>query len=206
MTEIIIENAGLRYNRDWIFRGINYHFVSGKHYAVTGTNGSGKSTFLQALCGALDIKEGKRTWKQQEDVIAAEKYFRYFAIAAPYLDLVEEFSAAEFLTFHSQFKKMISGVSVSDILEIVQLGAAENKQIRYFSSGMKQRLKLAQAIFSDVDVLFLDEPCTNLDAEGYALYQRLIKDYCHERLLIVASNDTKEYGFCSEIININQYK
>ena len=78
--------------------------------------------------------------------------------------------------------------------------------MRYYSSGMKQRVRLAQALFSDTPVVLLDEPCTNLDVEGIVLYRELIRDYTAGRLLIVSSNDLQEYDFCEERINIMQYK
>lgn len=84
--------------------------------------------------------------------------------------------------------------------------AAADKQIRFYSSGMKQRMKLAQAIFSDVPILLLDEPCTNLDAVGYALYHQLIENYCSEKLVIVCSNDIQEFDFCTEKLDIMNYK
>jgi ABC-type multidrug transport system ATPase subunit len=71
---------------------------------------------------------------------------------------------------------------------------------------MKQRVKLAQAFFSDTPVLFLDEPCTNLDVAGVELYHRLVSQYCGNRLVIVSSNDEVEYDFCSERINVMEYK
>jgi ABC-type multidrug transport system ATPase subunit len=91
-------------------------------------------------------------------------------------------------------------------LEEVGLTNATHKQIRYYSSGMKQRLKLAQAFFSKTEVLLLDEPCTNLDANGIKLYESLIEKYSQNRLVIVSSNDLNEYEFCSERISIEDYK
>ena len=93
-------------------------------------------------------------------------YFRLLSIAAPYLETIEEMTANEFFSFHQQFKPLMSGMTVSQILERVGLKDAADKQIRYYSSGMKQRLKLAQAFFSDTPVLLLDEPTTNLDGRG----------------------------------------
>jgi ABC-type multidrug transport system ATPase subunit len=115
-------------------------------------------------------------------------------------------TALEFLAFHESFKCLMPGIAPDTVLEIIGLTTAANKQIRYFSSGMKQRIKLAQAIFSDVPVLFLDEPCTNLDETGYALYQSLIQDYASHKLIIVSSNDKAEYHFCEEVIDIKNYK
>jgi len=57
-----------------------------------------------------------------------------------------------------------------------------------------------------VPVILLDEPCTNLDAEGITLYQKLINDYCKDRLVLVSSNDEVEFGFCEEKLSIMDYK
>ena len=138
--------------------------------------------------------------------LAIENLFQYVSFCAPYLEVVEEMTVKEFLEFHSGFKPFLSTVSINEIISIVGLEKATNKQIRNYSSGMKQRVKLAQCIFSDVPVVLLDEPCTNLDAEGIALYQRLINDYCTNRTVIVSSNDEVEFGFCRERVSIMDWK
>jgi ABC-type multidrug transport system ATPase subunit len=143
---------------------------------------------------------------RKQGKVEAEDLYRSMAIAAPYLELIEELSVTELLTFHQQFKPFLPQVSIGDIIHIVGLEKAAQKQIRYYSSGMKQRVKLAQAIFSDVPLLLLDEPCTNLDAEGIQLYQQLINDYCQDRLVVVSSNDLAEYGFCNLQVKILDYK
>ena len=134
----------------------------------------------------------------------AEQHYQHIAIAAPYLELIEEMTANELLHFHASFKPL--SVSKKEALQIVGLEKAADKQIRYYSSGMKQRLKMAQAFFSNTPVLLLDEPTTNLDAEGIALYQQLISHYTAEKLVIISSNDTQEYSFCDEVLSITQYK
>jgi ABC-type multidrug transport system ATPase subunit len=204
--QITLADAGKRFNRDWIFKSLNYTFLPGNAYAVIGNNGSGKSTLLQTISGATELSTGQCTWSKSTTKISTENVFRYMAIAAPSLELVEEMTAMEFLHFHSVFKPFVAGRTIKEILELVQLPQAANKQIRYFSSGMKQRIKLAQAIFSDVPVLLLDEPCTNLDRSGYDLYHQLIQDFCKEKLVIVSSNDEEEYFFCTQKIDIRDYK
>jgi ABC-type multidrug transport system ATPase subunit len=139
-------------------------------------------------------------------VIAPDHAFKYISIAAPYLELIEEMTATEFLNFHRKFKPLLIGSTVQKVISIVGLENAAHKQIRYYSSGMKQRIKLAQAIFSNTPVVLLDEPCTNLDTDGIRLYQRLINEYCKQRLVIVSSNDMQEYSFCEETISILDYK
>jgi ABC-type multidrug transport system ATPase subunit len=211
---ITLIDAGKRFNHDWIFRHLHYQFHTGQSYAITGPNGSGKSTLLQAIAGAIDISEGKAEFRNDNSaailssasLIPPEQIYKYISLSAPYLELVEEMTVTEFLQFHRNFKPMLPGHSIPEIISRVGLKTASGKQIRYYSSGMKQRVKLAQSIFSDTPAVLLDEPCTNLDGEGAALYRQLIREYCSERLLIVSSNDRQEYDFCGESINIMEYK
>ena len=204
---ISLSDAGKRFNRDWIFRHFNYHFISGNSYAIVGPNGSGKSTLLQVISGAVGLSEGSVVSRESSAVSpAVENVYQYISIAAPYLEVIEEMTVIEFLEFHQNFKPLLPDLSIKEIISVVGLESAAQKQIRYYSSGMKQRVKLAQAIFSDVPVILLDEPCTNLDLTGIALYQQLIETYCKDRLVIVSSNDEAEYGFCKERINMMEYK
>lgn len=201
---INLNKAGKRFNRDWIFRNFNFSFESTTKYAITGPNGSGKSTLLQVIAGSMNLTEGDIQFSDQSSTIPVEDTYKHVSIVAPYLEIIEEMTAKEFLQFHSVFKKM--ALSVDEILQIVGLEKTQGKQLRNFSSGMKQRIKLAQAIFSDTKILLLDEPCTNLDTSGYELYHRLINEYCDQKLVIVSSNDTNEYSFCDQHINIMDYK
>ena len=203
---IICYKAGKRFNRDWIFRNADLTFLPGRSYAITGSNGSGKSTLLQTLAGSMEVSEGKIEWRVKNTSIDASNIFRFLTISAPYVEVIEEMSAAEFLQFHQQFKPLIRNISISEILKLVGLEKAAKRQIRYYSSGMKQRVKLAQAIFSDAPLLLLDEPCTNLDVAGYELYHKLLKDYAKNKTIIVSSNDVNEFSFCEEVINIMDYK
>ena len=203
--KIILTNAGKRFSREWIFRKLDYEFDTGKWYAITGPNGSGKSTLLQILSASMLLNEGQAEWINGQSV-DSDAVHLHISFAAPYLELIEEMTAKEFLDFHSRFKMFIRGFSVQEILNMAALDHAADKQIRYFSSGMKQRLKLAQAIFSDVPVVLLDEPCTNLDANGFDLYYKWVNEFCKGRLLIISSNDVAEYKFCEGQLRIQDFK
>jgi ABC-type multidrug transport system ATPase subunit len=220
---ISLSDAGKRFNRDWIFRHFNYTFEAGNSYAIIGPNGSGKSTLLQVLSGSMMVSEGNVQYSvgplgpvnsQQSTVssqgsggqLTTENIYQYVSICAPYLETVEEMTVKEFLEFHHGFKPFLSGISIDQIISTIGLDKAVHKQIRYYSSGMKQRVKMAQCIYSDTPIVLLDEPCTNLDLEGIELYHRLINDHCKDRLVIVSSNDEVEYRFCREKINIMDYK
>ncbi len=203
---ISLDQIGKRFNYDWIFRRFSFTFSGTGHYAILGPNGSGKSTLLQIVSGHHHHSEGNIQYRFNEQVLPQDQFFQHCAIVAPYMELVEEFSLAECFDFHLHFKTFLSGYKPQEIARIVGLEKAWNKQVRYFSSGMKQRAKLALAVFSDVPVLLLDEPCTNLDAAGTGVYQQLIREYCSNRMVIVSSNDEAEYGFCKERILITDYK
>jgi ABC-type multidrug transport system ATPase subunit len=204
--QISLSETGKRFNRDWIFRKFSYQFNAGNSYAITGPNGSGKSTLLQVIGGAIATSEGAASYMINEKQIDPDDVFRYLSFAAPYQELIEEMTLVEFLEFHRKFKPLLSGYSVNEVIQKVQLTNAAGKQIRYYSSGMKQRAKLAQAFFSDTSIILLDEPCTNLDADGIALYSSLIDELSGNRIVIVSSNDLQEYGFCKNRIDMNSLK
>jgi ABC-type multidrug transport system ATPase subunit len=204
--KIELAGAGRRYNHDWIFRKTNLTFYSGQAYALTGPNGSGKSTLLGVIGGLLHPSEGKVSYSINDKAIDPENIFRHIALAAPYLDVVEEYTVTEFLDFHQKFKPFRTGHTTASILDRIGLKEAANKQIRNYSSGMKQRVKLAQAFYSDTPVLLLDEPTSNLDAAGAQLYNELIAEETDGRLVIVCSNDAKEYEFCNTVLSVTDYK
>ncbi|MEJ7609904.1 MAG: ABC transporter ATP-binding protein [Ferruginibacter sp.] len=205
--KISLQNAGKRFNREWVFRRLDYTFLPGRSYAITGPNGSGKSTLLQIIGGGVMHSEGTIAYGNDDNTqnnIVGENAYRQISFAAPYLELIEEMTANEFLAFHARFKQFQK--PFSEMLSVVGLSKAGDKQIRYFSSGMKQRLKLAQAFFSNTSVLLLDEPLTNLDEEGISVYKKLWDEHAAGRLVIVSSNDTQEYERCGEVISIYDYK
>jgi ABC-type multidrug transport system ATPase subunit len=234
--KIILSDAGKRFNRDWIFRHFTYTFEQGGSYAITGANGSGKSTLLQVLSGSMHFNEGSLRYEVDSSAssrisqsfgfaqdksemspstslrmsekleIPHEKIYQHVSICAPYLEVVEEMTLKEFLDFHHGFKPFLPTINTGSIITRLGLEKAADKQIRYYSSGMKQRVKLAQCIFSDTVLVLLDEPCTNLDTAGIELYHELVSEYCGNRLVIVSSNDKVEYNFCKEVISIGDYK
>jgi len=199
--QIILHNVGKRFNRDWIFRHVHLNFEPSKRYAIIGTNGSGKSTLLQILAGAIQPIEGTISWMKND--LAADA-IDITAIAAPYLELIEELNALELLDFHRKFKTLNG--SNEQILTSVGLANAAEKMIVNYSSGMKQRLKLALVFFSNAPVLLFDEPFTNLDRDGIAIFQQLMDKLPSEKTVIISSNVEEEYAGCTELIRIADYK
>lgn len=201
--KILVNKAGKRFNREWIFRNRDLEFTSPHHYAITGHNGSGKSTLVQCIAGALHLSEGTIEFEQDGKKVAPEQVFKHISICAPYLEVIEDMTVVEFLNYHSSFKPFQTGWNTENIIEEIGLTKAANKRIRNYSSGMKQRVKLAQAFFSATPVILLDEPTTNLDKQGIALYHHLIKTLCNNRLVLICSNDAVEYESCSTIVSMS---
>lgn len=204
--QISLQNIGRRFNREWIFRGINYTFNSSGSYAILGPNGSGKSTLLQVLNGSLAPSTGDLNFSKDDVVIEPENVFNYLSFAAPYLELIEEFTLNEMIDFHFKFKFYKPGIDKTVLTDLLNLQGSENKTIRYFSSGMKQRLKLALAFCADTPMLMLDEPTSNLDTQGVEWYLNLVEKYSADRLTIICSNQEHEYSFCKEHLTITDYK
>ncbi|MEJ7779184.1 MAG: ABC transporter ATP-binding protein [Daejeonella sp.] len=204
--KIILEQTGRRFNREWIFRNVNCVFDSGRSYAILGANGSGKSTLLKVISGSLSSSEGKVSYFRDDRAVDIERVFRDLSIAAPYLELIEEFSLSEHIDFHFQFKNYRDGYNKRSMISLLGLQHSEHKAIKNFSSGMKQRVKLALAFCSDTQVLLLDEPTSNLDWQGVQWYLSLVEEFSSERLVIVCSNQEHEYGFCEERLDVEDYK
>lgn len=203
---IVIKGAGKRYNFEWILRDINITLSSPNAYAILGPNGSGKSTLIQLIAGNITPSEGSVEFQNAKGTLDEEEVFKAFSISAPYLELIEEFTAVEMIMFHSRFKPFRQGMGVQEVLEISRLQDDRNKEVRNFSSGMKQRLKLSLALLSDVQVILLDEPTTNLDRHGVDWYLDLMSRFAGDKLIVVASNQEREYAFCGQHIDVAAFK
>ena len=204
--KIELHDAGRRYNQEWIFRNFTYQFSSAGKYAILGPNGSGKSTLLNVLMGNLAPSEGTLAYSTSAQNIPVEQIYQYISFAAPYLDLIEEFSLLETIAFHFKFKQYYPGMNEDGLLSLLGLAKSQDKPLKYFSSGMKQRTKLALACCTDSPLLLLDEPTSNLDVQGIEWYQQLIADFTADKLVLVGSNQENEYSFCDNFIRITDYK
>lgn len=204
---IKVTDAGKKFGREWIFRHVALDIKPGDKLVILGLNGSGKSTLLQAMTGYLSLNEGNIAFENQGQLVDTEKMHEYVSLASPYLELVEDFSLREQIEHVSVYKPFLNDLTTDNIVEFSGLSAHQNKHIKLFSSGMKQRLKLTLAILADAPVLFLDEPTTNLDATVIHWYKELIDKYAGNKTIVVCSNSIKdEYVFCNREIRMEDFK
>lgn len=195
---------GKRYNRQWVFRNLSKDFHPGDAVAIIGNNGSGKSTLLKVLAGFERFSEGNYTVSLDGAVVDENNIYRHVALCAPYQSLYEDFTIEEHFNLHQSFKAMrVNGFE--DFKDSLALDNVFNKPLKNYSSGMRQRVKLALAILSETPCLFLDEPVSNLDTRSILWYRDLVSRHLKNRLVFVASNRNEdELFFCNQTIDIEQ--
>jgi len=203
---ITAKNLSKRFNREWIFKDLSYEFKLPGPYAIVGPNGSGKSTLLQVLWGQMVPTSGSLSYELKNQEIQQPDFFNHIAIATPYMDLIDEFTLLEMVKFHFSFKTVRDNRSIEELIELFGLQHARDKAISNFSSGMRQRLKLGLAFYSNCHVLFLDEPTTNLDRMAIEWYLNQLEQVPNETLVFIASNQEHEYPINSQKIDILTYK
>ncbi|MEO5643144.1 MAG: ATP-binding cassette domain-containing protein, partial [Bacteroidia bacterium] len=115
--QIQLENLGKKFGREWIFRTLNYMFDEAKPVVISGSNGSGKSTLLQVISGSMMEGEGKIIYSHEGKVIPQEDIYQYISYASPYLELMEDFTLSESISFHSKFKSWRNGLTDAKVLE-----------------------------------------------------------------------------------------
>jgi len=197
--KITLDNISRRFGNNIIFDNISAVLIPSAGYYVKGPNGSGKSTLLKTISGFLSLSSGKIYFENDSGIIPASEWYKYVAVAAPYSEIIEEFSVKEMLDFHFSLKPLCQGYSKEDVLRESFLKMYLDTRISDCSSGTKQRLRLALAIYSACPVLLLDEPLTNLDDAGFQWYGKEMAKAVSNRIVIVCSNNNdEEYSFCKE--------
>ena len=198
-----IENLDKKFGNHWVLKSANLAVQPFEKIAILGANGSGKSTLLKILTGFTYFDKGTLKWKDGDSEFDAPN----FSFSSPYLDLFDHLTIVEHLAFHFAQKPVYQAISIDEIIKLGNFEAFKHKQIKQLSSGVRQRFKNTLAIFSNSDIVFLDEPCSNLDEENIKLYQNLVNDYTKDRMVIVASNNPLEYDFiCSKEYKIENFE
>jgi len=207
VVTIDIDKIGKKFRNEWIFKNLSLQLKTGDVLGITGSNGSGKSTLLQVLSGFMSVSTGSISYSYNHKHVQPDSVYELVSLASPYLVLVEDYTLREMLKFYFRFKKIANGITVDNILEESLLKQHADKQLKDFSSGMKQKVKLLLAITSDTPILLLDEPCTNLDSHVIEWYQQYLRKFSSDRLIIVCSNQVKEELFmCNKFLSIEDFK
>jgi ABC-type multidrug transport system ATPase subunit len=208
MLYLQARQIGKRYRYEWVVQHFDYTFEPGQHYALLGHNGSGKSTLIQLLAGYLTPSSGQiQLLAASGEQVLSSHHYKNVSVAAPYLELIEEFSLPEIIKFQKRLRPF-KPLHVPSWAEAFEIPARQyRKELRYYSSGMRQRVKVGLALFAETSVVLLDEPTITLDYQGIQWYQQLIRHYLSpDRILIVASNVSQDTITCQRQIQVTDYK
>lgn len=205
--KLSFQNVTKTFGRRLIFKDINREFLSGNIYGFSGRNGSGKSTLIQIASGIISPTKGKIEHLFDNKEIIPEKLHNYIGFVSPYLVLYDEFTAEENLYHFSKIRGIKYSAERSEfLLNEFELFPRRNDYLKGYSSGMKQRMKFIFALLHNPEILFLDEPTSNLDNIGKDKVYEIIQNEGKDKLVIVASNEESDLSLCTDILEIETYK
>ena len=202
---VSIRGEGLKkvFNRRIIFEDVSFALEGARTMLISGRNGSGKSTLVKIIAGLLTPTKGTVS---VDGTGARNEFDRRAAIGmvSPYLQMYDEFSAAENLKFAMAIRGMrLDRDYADDLLKRVALYQRRDDPVRTYSSGMKQRVKYAFAMIHRPAVLILDEPMSNLDADGITIVRAIMAEHRNAGILIVATNDLTDIEGYDEHVDLN---
>ncbi len=204
---LIAKNVAKKFNsKKYVFKNVDFNIQDGEIVAVTGHNGAGKSTLLRILAGVWNATEGEIVFTFNDKPIEQENFYKYFSFISPYLNLYEEFTPIEHLEIFAKIRAIkFDKLQSENNLKTFKLYSFRNSQIKTFSSGMKQRMKFVLSMQNKSKLLFLDEPTSNLDKEGF----ETVSNYILEQKslgcgIILATNDEKEKSLAQRIIALEE--
>jgi len=205
MYSLEVSDLCKHYTRTLLFKDISFELHPGEVLAITGWNGSGKSTLLRIIAGLVRPSSGKVEMFFQGESVPKESRRRFVGMVAPAFSLYEELTALENLEFFCKVRGIAyDRKSCLGMMERTGLSENAHKLCRNYSSGMKQRLKLAQALLHNPPLLLLDEPGCNLDSKGMKIVANIISAQRQRGMTVIASNEKREVDYGDRVINLSE--
>ncbi|HOL18095.1 MAG TPA: heme ABC exporter ATP-binding protein CcmA [Bacillota bacterium] len=188
-----VEQLSKSYNRRIIFEGISFTMEPGDRLVVTGPNGSGKSTLLKIICGLLQPSSGTVHLSNGSKKMDLAERKQCCGYASPEVNLYDRLTAYENLSFFAALRGLPPcRERMVELLKRLQLKEYMHQPLCSYSSGMKQRVKLACALLHEPCLLLLDEPSCNLDEQGRRALEELLNLRPLHGITIIATNETEE--------------
>ncbi|PRY49205.1 ABC-2 type transport system ATP-binding protein [Arcticibacter pallidicorallinus] len=208
MTKIIaqIKNLSHRYTKDWAVKNISFDITEKGILGLLGSNGAGKSTTMNILCGVINQTEGEvfiDGINVRENPVEAKKLIGFLPQKAP---LHLELTVDEYLT-HCAHMRSIPKSEIKDALELAKAKCGithfSKRVLSNLSGGYQQRVGLAQAIIHNPKLVVLDEPTNGLDPNQILEVRKLIKEIAQDRSVILSTHILSEVqATCDNIIMI----
>jgi heme exporter protein A len=206
MSETRVEFRGVskRFGNRNVLAAVSGELRPGRVLVVAGPNGAGKSTLLNVLAGVLRASRGEVSYHGATGPLPRARWFEVLGMASPDMSVYEELSALENLEFFARLRGLhVASAALAGLLEGLGLAPREQRRaVQTYSSGMKQRVKLAQAILHEPPVLYLDEPSSNLDEAGHEAVAALVRRFRERSAVAVATNDPREVGWADARIDL----
>ena len=194
--KLIVNNIGKDFGEKKIFSGISFDLETGKSAAIIGPNGSGKTTLVKIICGLIRPSRGTVEYTINGKTIETQAFHKHIGLVGPYLELYEELTAMENLLFFAKMKRVANAKEkIISLMDRLNLAHRDNDQVITYSSGMRQRLKYVFALLSNPKMLILDEPTSNLDAEGIEIVYEIMSEQKKENILLIATNDQEDLKY-----------
>jgi len=206
---VISENLSKKYSGKTIFAGLNFRLNKGESAVITGRNGSGKSTLMKIISGLISPSTGKMKFIKNEEELEKDFIRTNMGFVSPYLNLYDELTALENLRLFSSLKsrsRNCDDEKLKSYLQLVGLYDRRNDEIKAYSSGMKQKLKIAFSLLHEPALLMMDEPRSNLDRDGISIIENIAMKQKENGILIIATNDEDDLKLCDLKINIEDHK
>lgn len=203
MIKLSIHNLSKRYSGTDVFKDLSTEQRGGK-IGIGGSNGAGKSTLLRCISGLTSPGSGTIEWTINNSVYPPNKISSFLGFAAPYVELYEELTAHENLSFIRDLRSNQPCVKISALIHQFEINLFANSLYGKLSSGQQQRVKLAAAVIHKPLILCLDEPGTNLDDRGNIIVKQMA-DNCVENggIVLLASNQLYELQMCDSVVDLN---
>ena len=203
MIQVKAQDIDIQRQQRWLYKKASFSLEESPIWAIKGRNGSGKSTLLQLLIGYLEPTLGTVEWSINGKEIDRMDVGRYVTYASPSMLLPMHLTLMEFMHMHQTFKPFL--IPLDEILD--RLSLPTDVRLSKFSTGMLQRVKLAQACYSSSKLVALDEPMSNLDEAGKQWIESVLFGQValfHDRLLLIASNEEREVATISTSLQITE--
>ena len=199
---ITAEKIEKKFGNTLLFSNINFNLAKGDSFYITGPNGSGKSTLLQILAGIQKPTSGSIIYSSDNSIIERDDYKNFFGFTGPQVNPYDMLTAAENLMFTSS--ENADENLINEYLGKFGLYRHRNKPVKFYSSGMKQRLRLIHALIDNHEILMLDEPCSNLDTNGRDILYKILGEIKINKMIIIATNESGDINLCAKGINLEQ--
>jgi len=191
-----VDKIGKNFGEKKILRDISFELSPGMSAAIVGPNGSGKTTLVRIICGLIRPSFGEVKFTIENKQILGQEFYNAVGFVGPYLELYEELTANENLMFFAKMKRVPNAVEkLSLLMKRLNLNGREDDQVKTYSSGMRQRLKYVFALIGDPKILILDEPTSNLDADGIDRVYEIMSEQKINNILLLATNDQQDLQY-----------